>query len=96
MSVPNLAVSNNLVIEKNVPVPEVRGIKKTYFWPFEQLQPGDSIFLRPQNGETLERVRSRIVHAANQYSKKLAKNTGANWEYTSRKYPDGIRFWRTA
>ena len=74
-------------IEKNVPIPEHRGRKKGFKYPWEEMQVGDSILIPKKR-------RSSAGSSSDYYSRTKENN---EVKFTSRieeVQPDMVRFWR--
>ena len=75
-------------IDKNIPIPPAGHSGKRSFYPFRELEIGDS-FLVPYNSEKPYATQTRLTTRA-------AYHERYGFKYTTRRTPEGVRVWRVA
>jgi hypothetical protein len=75
-------MSELIDIEKNVVMPELP--KRGAVYPYEQMEVGDSFFIRDDR-------KNVIINVCNRNRKAALKNNAA---YTAKKVDGGVRVWR--
>ncbi len=74
-------------IERNIPLPEVHSRNK-YPWP--QMEIGDSVLLKADEGENLYHLKRKIGPSARYYGEKTNKQFKALLDHEE----NGVRVWR--
>jgi hypothetical protein len=78
-------MSDNMKIEKNVPVPESRARKGNSKYPFPDMEEGDSFFIIGYSREKMQSISS--------CGRTWFQKNKPDFTIISRKEGDGIRFW---
>ena len=74
-------------IEKNVPIPEHRGRKKGFKYPWEEMQVGDSILIPKKS-------RSSAGSSYDYYSRTRTNKKAKFCSREEKELPDLVRVWR--
>lgn len=88
----HVSVTEQLTIEKDVPLPPTHVGIPRHAWPFAQMEPGDSFLVPCEPGKTAAGSRmSSISMAIRRHRKEHPDQV-----YTCRTVDGGVRCWRVA
>jgi hypothetical protein len=84
----------NFTIEHDIPVPTGRIGGKAFLVPWAELKVRDSVFLTPEAGQSVEKMRANTGNSAYAFARKQTPP----WKFTTRvqeeKKVRGVRVWR--